>query len=126
MPRADENGGGENRPMAAAINEIEGYLLWAAEEERARSRAEEFCARLPWLTASQRADVVRQYCREQRAQSRSYCERVAVRSAALRTEYEDVYRRLRRRMVAALLGVGAVEVLTLAVLTLSGSAPGVP
>ncbi|MGV4924030.1 MULTISPECIES: hypothetical protein [unclassified Streptomyces] len=131
MPGADETGGEENLRTAEAINEIEGYLLWAAEEERARGRAEEFCARLPWLTASQRADVVRQYCREQRAQSRSYCERVAARSAALRTEYEDVYRRLRRRAVAVLLGVGVVEVLALVVLSqvvpsLSGSAPGVP
>ncbi|MEU2364533.1 MULTISPECIES: hypothetical protein [Streptomyces] len=122
----EESGAGQDLRMAAAINEIEGYLLWEAEQRRARGRAEEFCARLPWLTDSQRADVVRHYCREQHEQSRSYLERIAVRSAALRTEYEGAYRALRRRLVAALLGAGALGALALAVLSLSGSAPGVP
>ncbi|MEK2475453.1 MULTISPECIES: hypothetical protein [Streptomyces] len=127
----ERTGGGEDLRMAEAINDIEGYLLWEAEQERARSQAEEFCARLPWLTDSQREDVLRHYCRERREVSRSYLERVAARSASLRAEYEGVYRTLRRRMVAALLSVGVLAVLTLTALTLaapslSGSAPGVP
>ncbi|MGG2463293.1 hypothetical protein ACO0M4_26385 [Streptomyces sp. RGM 3693] len=123
---AKEIDGGEDLRTAETINEIEGYLLWEAEKERARSKAAEFCDRLPWLTDSQREDVVRHYCQEQREASRSYLERIAVRSATLRTAYEDAYRALRRRLVVALLSVGVLEVLTLAVLSLSGSAPGVP
>ncbi|MEW1659368.1 hypothetical protein [Streptomyces sp. NPDC093707] len=123
---AEETGRGEDVRMAEAINEIEGFLLWEAEREQARTRAEEFCARLPWLTASQREDVAAHYCREQREQSRSYLERIAVRSAALRTEYEGAYRALRRRMMVALLGIGVLEVLAVAVFSFTGSAPGVP
>ncbi|MFE3648166.1 hypothetical protein ACFXPZ_37830 [Streptomyces sp. NPDC059101] len=123
---AEEAGGGEDLRTARTIHEIEGYLLWEAEKERARGQAAEFCDRLPWLTDSQREDVVRHYCREQREMSRSYLERIAVRSASLRTEYESAYRTLRCRLVVALLSVGVLEVLALVVLSLSGSAPGVP
>ncbi|KUL55228.1 hypothetical protein ADL22_01780 [Streptomyces sp. NRRL F-4489] len=112
--------------MAEAINEIEGYLLWEAEKERARVRAEEFCARLPWLTTAQREDVVRHYRADQREQSRAYLERVAARSAELRTAYEDAYRALRRRTVAAVLGAAVPVLFVLAVLSLTGSAPAAP
>ncbi|MCK7623429.1 hypothetical protein MUU72_10030 [Streptomyces sp. RS10V-4] len=112
--------------MDEVINEIEGYLLWEAEKERAGAQAEDFCARLPWLTTAQRAEVVRHYSREQRAQSRSYLERVAARSAELRTAYEDTYRGLRRRLVLAVLAAGALELFVLAVLFLTGSAPAAP
>ncbi|MFB7635994.1 hypothetical protein ACFC0M_34315 [Streptomyces sp. NPDC056149] len=122
----DETGAGGDVRMAEAINEIEGFLLWEAERERARTRAAEFCARLPWLTTAQREDVAAHYCREQHETTRSYLERVAARSAALRAEYEVAYRTVRRRMVVALLGIGVLEVLALAVLTLTGNAPGVP
>ncbi|MGW9173746.1 hypothetical protein [Streptomyces decoyicus] len=86
-----------------AINEIEGFLLWEAEKDRARTRAEAFCAGLPWLTDSQRREVELRYCQDQRDASRAYLERIAVRSATLRTEYEGVYRALRRRLITAFL-----------------------
>ncbi|MFI7097540.1 hypothetical protein [Streptomyces lydicus] len=97
--------------MDQAINEIEGYLLWEAEKDRARSRAHAFCAGLPWLTDTQRKEVESRYCEDQRDTSRAYLERIAVRSASLRTEYESVYRALRRRLVTAFLsGTLAVAV----------------
>ncbi|KOG49466.1 hypothetical protein ADK74_04945 [Streptomyces decoyicus] len=95
-----------------AINEIEGFLLWEAEKDRARTRAQAFCAGLPWLTHSQRRDVELRYCQDQRDASRAYLERIAVRSATLRTEYEGVYRALRRRLVTGLLS-GSVAVAVL-------------
>ena len=49
-----------------AVNEIEGFLLWEAEKDRARTRADAFCARLPWLTDTQRSEVELHYCQDQR------------------------------------------------------------
>ncbi len=98
--------------MDEAINEIEGYLLWEAEKDRARTRAESFSAGLPWLTDTQREEVERRYCQDQRETSRAYLERIAVRSSALRAEYEEVYRDLRRRLLTAWVsGMAAVAVL---------------
>ncbi len=103
-----------NEPMQRdrAINEIEGYLLWEAEKDRARTRAAAFCAGLPWLTDTQRQEVELRYCQDQRDASRAYLERIAVRSATLRTEYQSVYRALRRRLITAFVsGTLAVAVL---------------
>ncbi|MEV0372010.1 hypothetical protein AB0I10_19630 [Streptomyces sp. NPDC050636] len=98
--------------MDEAVNAIEGYLLLEAEKDRARTRADAFCTRLPWLTETQRSEVEVHYCQDQRETSRAYLERIAVRSAALRAEYEAVYRSLRRRLVTACLsGMVAAAVL---------------
>ncbi|MFK0266121.1 hypothetical protein ACIQU1_33015 [Streptomyces angustmyceticus] len=104
-----------------AINEIEGFLLGEAEKDRARSRARAFCDGLPWLTDSQRWEVELRYCQDQRDTSRAYLERIAARSAALRTEYEDVYRALRRRLLTAFLSgtVAVAALLTVAAVGLA-------
>ncbi|WP_159482422.1 hypothetical protein OG879_11390 [Streptomyces caniferus] len=104
-----------------ALNEIEGFLLWEAEKDRARTRAQEFCDGLPWLTDSQRWEVEVRYCQDQRDASRAYLERIAVRSAALRTEYDGVYRALRRRLITAVLS-GSVAVVALFAVTAFGLA----
>ncbi|MGW7576971.1 hypothetical protein [Streptomyces sp. NPDC054765] len=111
-----DQGQHQDQDQDQAINEIEGFLLWEAEKDRARTRAQAFCAGLPWLTDSQRREVELRYCQDQRDISRAYLERVAVRSAALRTEYEGVYRALRRRLVTALLSgtVALAALLTVA------------
>lgn len=118
MQKAEGTGwdGGMRRaaemPLDQAVNEIEGFLLWEAEKDRARTRAQAFCAGLPWLTDTQRREVELRYCQDQRDASRTYLERIATRSAALRTEYEGVYRALRRRLITAFLsGTVAVTVL---------------
>ncbi|WP_241746115.1 hypothetical protein [Streptomyces lydicus] len=118
MQKAEGTGrdGGMRRaaeiPLDQAVNEIEGFLLWEAEKDRARTRAQAFCAGLPWLTDTQRREVELRYCQDQRDASRTYLERIATRSAALRTEYEGVYRALRRRLITAFLsGMVAVAVL---------------
>lgn len=119
MRSAGETGSGAGMRSAAemqldqAVNEIEGFLLWEAEKDRARTRAEAFCAGLPWLTDTQRREVELRYRQDQREASRAYLERIATRSAALRTEYEGVYRALRRRLITAFLsGTVAMVVLT--------------
>ncbi|MGW1839845.1 hypothetical protein [Streptomyces sp. NPDC002067] len=98
----------------AAINEIEGFLLWEAEKSRARSRAEAFCAGLPWLTEAQRAEVERHYCRDRTEVSRECLERIAARATELRAEYEAVHRTLRRRLLTGY-AAGTVAVVTAAV-----------
>ncbi|MGW7490435.1 hypothetical protein [Streptomyces sp. NPDC054786] len=104
-----------------AINEIEGFLLWEAEKDRVRTRAQAFCDGLPWLTDSQRREVELRYCQDQRDASQAALERIAVRSAALRTEYEGVYRALRRRLITAFL-CGTVAVAALPALAAVGLA----
>lgn len=99
-----------------AINEIEGYLLWEAEKGRARTRADAFCASLPWLTDSQRAEVARRYCQDHADLSRVYLRRIADRSTALRAEYQAVYQVLRRRLLVAC-GAGAAAVVVTALVT---------
>ncbi|MFH8747332.1 hypothetical protein ACH4GK_08835 [Streptomyces rimosus] len=95
---------------AEAINEIEGFLLWEAEKDRARTRAREFGDRLPWLTRSQRAEVERQYQADQLEFSGACLRRIAARSGELRAEYEGVYRELRRRLFTAFLAAAVVLV----------------
>lgn len=118
MRSAGETGSGAGMRSAAemqldqAVNEIEGFLLWEAEKDRARTRAEAFCAGLPWLTDTQRREVELRYRQDQREASRAYLERIATRSAALRTEYEGVYRALRRRLITAFLS-GTVTMVAL-------------
>lgn len=117
------SGGGMRRAaemqLDQAVNEIEGFLLWEAEKDRARSRAADFCAGLPWLTDTQRREVELRYCQDQRETSRAYLERIAARSAALRTEYEGVYRALRRRLITGLLA-GTVAVVALVAMAAVG------
>ncbi|MFI1501629.1 hypothetical protein [Streptomyces platensis] len=107
------------RQLDQAVNEIEGFLLWEAEKDRARTRAEAFCAGLPWLSDTQRREVELRYCQDQRDTSRAYLERIATRSAALRTEYEGVYRALRRRLITAFLA-GTVAVAALVAMAAVG------
>ncbi|MFD7664740.1 hypothetical protein [Streptomyces sp. NPDC059788] len=102
--------GGTPVGTAEAINEIEGYLLWEAEKDRARTRAREFGARLPWLTRAQQEEVERQYRADQLECSRAYLRRIAARSGELRAEYEGVYQVLRRRLVTAALATAVVLV----------------
>ncbi|MFF3543351.1 hypothetical protein ACFYXD_16090 [Streptomyces platensis] len=107
------------RQLDQAVSEIEGFLLWEAEKDRARTRAEAFCAGLPWLSDTQRREVELRYCQDQRDTSRAYLERIATRSAALRTEYEGVYRALRRRLITAFLA-GTVAVAALVAMAAVG------
>lgn len=107
------------RDTALGLNRLEGHLLWAAEVEEARRRADRFTAELPWLTTAQREEVARVYRADRIATSRDTLERICGRVAELRAEFEARYRRLRARCVAltavALAG-GAGTVIT-AVLT---------
>nr|WP_202537460.1 hypothetical protein [Streptomyces sp. SID8350] len=89
--------------------QLEGYLLWNAEIERARAQARRFTDQLPWLTTAQREDVERVYLTERVAASRDALTRVRDRAAELRGEYTARYERLRARCVAlAVTAVGAV------------------
>lgn len=121
LPHAGEMPGADGTAMDRALNEIEGFLLWEAEKDRARLRAQAFCACLPWLTDSQRQEVELHYCRDQRDATWAYLERIAVRSATLRTEYEGVYRALRRRLITAFLS-GTVAVAALVTVAVVGMA----
>ncbi|GAA2508866.1 hypothetical protein GCM10010406_51670 [Streptomyces thermolineatus] len=77
------------------INQLEGYLLLEAERSSARHDAEEFAARMPWLTGGQREEIVRLYTEDRRRLTRQTLERIADRATELRGEYNDRYRQLR-------------------------------
>lgn len=121
LPYAGEMPGAGGAAMDRAVNEIEGFLLWEAEKDRARLRAEAFCAGLPWLTDTQRREVELHYCRDQHEAAWAYLERIAHRSTTLRTEYEGVYRALRRRLITAVLS-GTLALAALVAVAVAGMA----
>jgi hypothetical protein len=84
-------------------NAIEGHLLAAAAHEEARTAAARFTAGLDWLPETQRAEVRRLFEAEHLTLTRAAWQRTAQRGEELRREYETVYRRLRTRLLAALL-----------------------
>ncbi|MET7646970.1 hypothetical protein ABZS83_25760 [Streptomyces sp. NPDC005426] len=79
---------------------MEGFLLWNAEIEQARTLARGFTDQLPWLTTAQRDDVERVYVADRATASRAMLVRVAARADELRGEYSERYDRLRARCVA--------------------------
>ncbi|MCX2927110.1 hypothetical protein [Streptomyces sp. NEAU-W12] len=95
------------------LDQLEGYLLWAAEVEDARRQAGRFAEQLPWLTTAQCEEVERVYTADRLEVSRAILVRICERAAELRGAYEHRYRQLRARCVAAALvgvasGAGAV------------------
>ncbi|MFE2296432.1 hypothetical protein [Streptomyces sp. NPDC059452] len=101
-----------DKDSARGLAQLEGYLLWSAEVERARRQARRFTGELPWLTTAQREDVERVYLADRVAVSRDSLTRVRDRAAELRAEYTERYERLRARCVAlSVASVGAVAVI---------------
>jgi hypothetical protein len=90
---------GEGQEAAAGIARLEGYLLAQSEASAARTAAEDFTSRLPWLDPEQREEVVRLYTADRMALSRRTLEHIVHRSRELRAEYTDRYQQLRRRLI---------------------------
>jgi hypothetical protein len=107
------------REAADGLRRIEGYLLAEREKAAARSEAEKFADRLPWLLTAQREELVCRYAEARTELARRQLAAVAERCSQLRTEYEQRYRALRLRLIgacaAALAGLvlGCVTVLLL-------------
>ncbi|PVC82391.1 MULTISPECIES: hypothetical protein [Streptomyces] len=105
-----------DKDSARGLAQLEGFLLWNAEVERARRQARRFTDQLPWLTTAQREDVERVFITERVAVSRESLTRIRDRAEELREEYTGRYARLRARCVAVAVGaVGAVTCLGTAV-----------
>ncbi|MFJ1787087.1 hypothetical protein ACIOML_22595 [Streptomyces anulatus] len=101
-----------DKDCARGLAQLEGFLLWNAEVERARRQARRFTDRLPWLTTAQREDVERVFIAERVAASRESLTSVRDRADELREEYTGRYVRLRARCVAVSAGaVGAATCL---------------
>ncbi|MFP1624257.1 hypothetical protein ACLB9X_03360 [Streptomyces sp. 5K101] len=104
------------REAAAGIAELEGYLLAQSRLYEARVEAEAFADRLPWLTTSQREEVVRLFAEDRIALSRRALAALVSRAGELRQEYSQRYDFLRQRMLcgglAALLGLVALLLFT--------------
>ncbi|MBK3558707.1 hypothetical protein JHN55_19690 [Streptomyces sp. MBT56] len=99
-----------DKDSARGLAQLEGFLLWNAEVERARRQARRFTDQLPWLTTAQREDVERVFITERVAVSRESLTRIRDRAEELREEYTGRYARLRARCVAV--SVGAVAAVT--------------
>lgn len=107
--------------VASGLSQLEGYLLWNAEQERAHRMAAAFTERLPWLTDGQRAEVERVYTADRLAVSRAVLTHVAGRAEELRAEYTARYRQLRLRCYAAALMLATALTCTSVVTTLLAS-----
>ncbi|MGY6026625.1 hypothetical protein [Streptomyces spinosirectus] len=91
------------------LTEIEGHLLIAAAREEGRTAAVRFSAPFGWLTEAQREEVERRFETEYLALARASWQHTAERAREVRGEYEEVYRGLRRRLLAGwLLACAAV------------------
>ncbi|MFE3882180.1 hypothetical protein ACFXPQ_04525 [Streptomyces lydicus] len=95
----------DSRTVRAGIADIEGYLLWQAETDRARADAEAFVDSLDWPTTAQRQELVRLLARRQLELSQRAVTRVAGRALQLRREYQQRYDCLKRRVLAAVLAL---------------------
>ncbi|MFE6892098.1 hypothetical protein [Streptomyces sp. NPDC057694] len=94
------------------IREIEGYLMAEAARAEARVSARAFTDRVPWLTDTQAEDVQRAYCEAYLGVRRELWRDAVRRAGSLRAEYEERYRVLRGRLMAAawFIGVGAAGI----------------
>ncbi|RAG85582.1 hypothetical protein DN069_11525 [Streptacidiphilus pinicola] len=89
---------------------MEGFLVWQAEAKQARSAAQRFADRLPWLTTAQRDEVIRVYTADRLETSRATVCHLAERSQAMRQEYTARYSTLRARLLGWSLAAAAVAV----------------
>ncbi|MBT2365673.1 hypothetical protein J7E88_10160 [Streptomyces sp. ISL-10] len=89
----------QSHDVAAGIARLEGYLLAQSRLTQAQEHADEFADLMPWLTTSQREEVVRLYTQDHIAVSRRALEFVSARAAELRVEYTARYETLRRRLL---------------------------
>lgn len=108
MPGPDE--------IESGIARLEGYLLCQRELGDARTEAEAYADRLPWLTSAQREEVVRLYAEERVELSRRMLRRIADRCEELRAEYTARYEELRRRLLYRCVAVVLVALTVLAVM----------
>jgi len=88
-----------DRGFAAAVNEVEGYLLYQAELRTARQEGEAFARRLPWLTTAQQEEVARHYADQRIELSKHVLRAIAFRCGELRAEYTARYEELRQRLM---------------------------
>ncbi|MFG2828277.1 hypothetical protein ACGFWI_12570 [Streptomyces sp. NPDC048434] len=101
----------DSRTVQAGIASMEGYLLWQAEIDRARSDAEAFVDALDWPTTAQREELVGLLARRQLDLSQLTVTRIATRALQLRREYQQRYDVLKRRVLATALALLAALVL---------------
>ncbi|MFI6567348.1 hypothetical protein [Streptomyces sp. NPDC050534] len=98
-----------NEDAQVLLTEIEGHLLIAAAREEGRTAAARFSAPFGWLTEAQREEVERRFETEYLVLARVSWQYTAERAREVRGEYEEVYRGLRRRLLAGwLLACAAV------------------
>ncbi|MGW7579441.1 hypothetical protein [Streptomyces sp. NPDC054765] len=95
----------DSRTVQAGIASMEGYLLWQAEIDRARTDAEAVVAALDWPTDAQREELVALLAGRQLDVSRMAVTRIAARALQVRREYQQRYDLLKRRVLATALAV---------------------
>ncbi|GGW86967.1 hypothetical protein ACIP4U_36960 [Streptomyces caelestis] len=112
------------RPVEARtlINEVEGHLLIEAARAEGRAAAEQCTAHLDWLTDDQRHEIEREFVDMYVGLCRLSWQRTDLRARELRTEYEEVCRRLKRRLIAGCLAVALVATTALPILAAVWSA----
>ncbi|MEU3823044.1 hypothetical protein AB0E74_26000 [Streptomyces sp. NPDC030392] len=91
----------EAADTAAGMARLEGYLAGQAHLREARTRAEAFVQRLPWLTATEREEIAERYAEAYAEQIAQALRLVVRRAAELREEYTQRYEELRRRLLCA-------------------------
>ncbi|MFI8187085.1 hypothetical protein ACIF70_42435 [Actinacidiphila glaucinigra] len=96
-------------PTAAdGIAQCEDFLSWHAEISDAQTAARGYADRMPWLTTSQRHEVVRLFVADRVELVRGMRTRIAERNRALHAEYNRRYEALRNRLLCTVVAVALV------------------
>ncbi|OEJ93364.1 hypothetical protein [Streptomyces thermolilacinus] len=111
--RGRAHGRARSDDTAAGMACLEGYLIAEAHLREARTRADAFVQRLPWLTTAEREEVAERYAEAYTDQATQALRMVARRAAELREEYTQRYAYLRRRLLCATVATLAAGVAAL-------------
>ncbi|MFF7216890.1 hypothetical protein ACFZAU_41330 [Streptomyces sp. NPDC008238] len=100
---------GSGVPTAAdGIAECEDFLSWHAEISDAQAAARGYADRMPWLTTSQRHEVVRLYVADRVSLVRGMRTRITERNSTLHSEYSRRYDALRSQLLCKVVAVALV------------------
>lgn len=98
------------RQVERGIRDLEGHLLWAAEVAGSLQAGQNFASRFGWATTDEREDLASGYTDQRLEDSRQMIDRLAQRSSALQTQYENRWQEVKTRLVLGVLLVVAVIV----------------
>ncbi|MET9881449.1 hypothetical protein ABZZ36_43820 [Actinacidiphila glaucinigra] len=108
MKRRPPHAGASAPTAADGIAQCEDFLSWHAEISDAQAAARGYADHMPWLTTSQRHEVVRLYVADRVSLVREMRTRITERNSTLHSEYSRRYDALRNQLLCRVVAVALV------------------